>query len=191
MLFTAILLVVLAQSAPQAMFEIDLWPGEGRPVFAASATRLQLRETPSESARAVSTWTGRLGQVLTFDDTRYRTTQVGRFTVLIPTVMTGRQLGGTKRLSRADYYSGKFGPTRLNLNTGDVVEYLQYRAEGTCFVRVAGAAIDADPCPNHQPKAFRLESEPKTEWWIHVVQDELKGWLLVTEATVRVIRREG
>jgi hypothetical protein len=191
MLVTAILLMRLAQSAPQPIFEVDLWPGEGRPVFAASAARLQLRETPTESARVVATWTGRLGQVLVFDETRYRTTQVGRFAVLIPTIMTGRQLGDTKRLSRADYYSGKFGPARLNLHTGDVVEYLQYRAEGTCFVRVAGAAIDADPCPNQQHEAFRLETEPKTEWWIHVIQDDLKGWLLVTEATVRVIRREG
>jgi hypothetical protein len=191
MVFTAILLIVIAQSTPQAVFETELWPGEGRPVFAASAARLQLREGPTESARVVATWTGRLGQVLAFDETRYRTTQAGRFTVLTPTLMTGRRLGDTQRLSRADYYSGKFGPARLNLNTGDVVEYLQYRAEGTCFVRVAGAAIDADPCPNQQQKAFRLETEPTTEWWIHIVQDDLKGWLLVTDATVRVVRREG
>ncbi len=190
MLFATSVIVWLAQSTLPVIFEVDLWPGEGRPVFVASAARLQLREAPSESARVVVTWTGQPGQVLAFGDTRFRTTSVGRFIVLSPTTLTGRLMGNTKQLSRADYYSARFGPARLNLAAGDVVDYLQYRAEGTCFVRVADAAIDADPCPNQQPKVYRLETEPKTEWWIHVVHEEARGWLLVTDTNVRVQRRE-
>jgi len=191
MLFAPMLLIMLAQSMPETAFEVDLWPGEGRPVFAASAARLQLREAPAESAGVAATWTGRIGQVLAFDDTRYRTVEVGRFVVLSPTTLTGRRLGDTRRLSREDYYSGTFGPARVSLRAGDQVEYLQYRAEGTCFVRVGAAAIEADPCPNQDQRRFRLEAEPKTEWWIHVVQGDVCGWLLVADGTVRVIRRGG
>jgi hypothetical protein len=187
---TAILLVVFAQPTP-SIFEVDLWPEEGRPVFAASATTLPLRETPTDAAAVAATWTGRVGQTLPFDDTRYRTTRAGRFIVLLATTISGRQLGDAKRLSRADYYAGKYERVRLDLRQGDAVEYLQYRAEGSCFVRVAAVVIEADRCPNQQPRVFRLESEPKTELWIRVVHADAAGWLLVTDATARIVRRQG
>ena len=47
-------------------------------------------------------------------------------------------------------------------------EYLQYRAEGTCFIRIERRVIDAD-CPAYMKSMFKVEIEPKTELWIHVV----------------------
>ena len=135
-------------------------------------------------------WTGRSGDRLTFDDTLYRTVKAGRFVVRGAATIAGRQLGEMTRLSRSDYYSGKYGAARVNVNAGDVVEYLQARAEGTCFIRVSGSAIDADPCPTQQPDDFRLEVNPETEWWIHIVDPQNNGWLLVTAAAARVVRRE-
>ena len=71
------------------------------------------------------------------------------------------------------------------------IEYLQYRAEGTCFVRLSGVVIDADPCPINDKAMFRLETEPKIEWWIHVVlPDNSVGWLLVTDSRVKLVDRE-
>ena len=191
MSLAALLLVLTAQAASGVVFEVDLWPGEGRPVLAAGRSRLELRESPSESAKVVATWTGRVGRRLTFDDTRYRTATPGRVVAIGSATITGRDLGEVSRLSLSDYYSGSYAAVRVAVKAGDAVEYLQYRAEGTCFVRVAGRAIDADPCPTQQPNSFRLEVTPTTEWWIHIVDGKTRGWLLITDRSARVIRREG
>lgn len=58
------------------------------------------------------------------------------------------------------------------------------------FFRAVGTAIEADSCPSQQPQASRLASEPETEWWVHVNEDESKGWWLAGDTTVRVVRRE-
>jgi len=80
----------------------------------------------------------------------------------------------------------------LPVQAGDTVEYLQYRAEGTCFIRIASDVIDAKLCPNQQPSRFRLDTEPITEWWIHVtIKGKPAGWLLVSDAVVKVVDRLG
>jgi len=106
-------------------------------------------------------WTGRSGDRLTFDDTLYRTVKAGRFVVRGAATIAGRQLGEMTRLSRSDYYSGKYGAARVNVNAGDVVEYLQARAEGTCFIRVSGSAIDADRVRPSSPMTFGSRSTLK------------------------------
>jgi hypothetical protein len=173
------------------LFEVDLWPGEGRPIFEAASRSLELHELPLGSSKASRTVTVALKQRLSFDDTRYRTIESGRITVLAAASITGRTLGFVSRLSREDYYKGMYSQARRDVQPGLNVDYLQYRAEGTCFVRVSGAVIDADPCPINDKAMFRLETEPKTEWWIHVVlPDNSAGWLLVTDSKVKLVDRE-
>jgi hypothetical protein len=100
-------------------------------------------------------------------------------------------LGSVNRFSREDYYKGKFAPALMDVQPGMNVEYLQYRAEGTCFVRIAGNVIDADSCPANDKSKFRVETEPKTEWWIHIVFSGVSaGWLLVTDSSVKAVNRE-
>jgi hypothetical protein len=191
--FRLLIMVILSlQSAASAVFESDLWPGEGIPVFEAVAQQLRLQELPSAASRVVEILTVKPKQQLTFEGTRYRTMKVGQFRVLAPTAVTGRRLGGISRLSKPDYYSGKFGPARVDVAPGDTIEYLQYRAEGTCFVRIAGAVIDADPCPTQKKAEFTLVAEPVTEWWIQItVAGQSVGWLLITGSTAKVIGRKG
>jgi hypothetical protein len=179
------------QASSASVFEVELWPGEGRPVFVAVGSQLSIRELPSDSSSITSTLAVSPGQKLAFDETRYITTTPGRFRVLEPTSVTGRLLGDLRRLSRADYYSGKFDRGSVSVVAGSDIEYLQYRAEGTCFVRVVGQAIDADPCPTQEATKFRLDAQPIVEWWIRVVSDSAgAGWLHVSETTVKVSNRE-
>lgn len=187
-----IVVIVSLQSATGAVFESDLWPGEGIPVFKAVAQQLRLHEAPSAASKVVEILTVKPKQPLTFDGTRYRTMKVGQFRVSAPTAVTGRTLGGISRLSRSDYYSGRFGPARVDVARGDTIEYLQYRAEGTCFVRIAGSVIDADPCPTEKKAEFTLVAEPVTEWWIQItVGGQSVGWLLIGGSTAKVIDRKG
>ena len=192
LLIVLLALAISRQSAPETTFEVDLWPEEGRPVFEAVAPRLRLYEQPSQSSRLVDTARVGRGQRLSFDETRYRTIKPGQLLVLTSTTITGRTVGDVARVSRSDYYSNKFAPVRVAVRAGDRIEYLQYRAEGTCFVRAEGSVIDAAPCPTEQPTQFRLEAKPVTEWWIHLVADgKTRGWLLVTDATAKVVARRG
>ena len=55
----------------------------------------------------------------------------------------------------------------------------------------AGNTIHAGLCPRHR-KEFRLDAEPITEWWIRItVNGEPAGWLLVTDAVVKLVDRLG
>jgi len=67
-----------------------------------------------------------------------------------------------------------------------VIEYLQDRAEGTCFIRVDDQVVDADPCLADDDRTFRLATKPRTEWWIRVVVDRVPvGWVMVDGKAVK------
>jgi hypothetical protein len=178
--------LALFAQAPSSVFEIELWPGEGRPQFQAVTTELGIREMPSTSARIARRLRVSSGQPITFDETRYRTTESGRLQVLSATSVTGRVLGTIRELTRDAYYRGQFPRQTVACKEGDVIGYLQYRAEGTCFVQVADQVVDADPCPAQDDRNFRVVTEPSTEWWIRVVLDRVPvGWVMVDGKTVK------
>jgi hypothetical protein len=50
-----------------------------------------------------------------------------------------------------------------------------------CFLRVDGSVLNGfEP---HPESNFHIESDPVTEWWIHVA--EFGRWLLVDSSTVK------
>ena len=116
----------------------------------------------------------------------------GQIQVLSAGTITGRVIGTAPLLTREAYYKETFPQGTTHVQPGDVIEYLQYRAEGTCFVRVQGRVLDAMPCPSENESSFRVVSQPMTEWWIRVVVDgEPLGWVLVEATTVYLSRRSG
>jgi hypothetical protein len=72
---------------------------------------------------------------------------------------------------------------------GDTIEFLQHRAEGTCFVRWRERVIDARRCPSISPTTWTTLREPDTELWFRVVVDGSAGWVQVTDSTIRIARR--
>ena len=186
--FGLTLIAGLLYSAEGDPFEISLWPGEGRPVLRAQSEQLQLRESPSLSASGSETVKTILNGLLTFDDSRYKTVSVGRIRAISAVKIDGRLIGPVTRLSRGDYY-GRHEHTALDLKPGTEFDYLQYRAEGSCFIRIGGNVIEAEPCPAQSPE-FRLLRVPAVEWWVHVSVGSSSGWVLVGAGTVRVTDRE-
>ena len=178
--------IALAQGAAGVVFEVELWPGEGRPKFVAAATTLHPRAEPSTQAAAMPPLQVKKGEAVEFGSTVYRTTRPGRLRVLASATVTGRRLGPILRLSRDDYYSGKFPAASVPVTAGELIDYLQYRAEGTCFVRIRGDVIDAGPCPQEVATLFALEAKPELEWWIeHLVKGKSQGWVLVDGKDVK------
>src|SRR5689334_71839 len=150
-----------------AIFESDLLPGEGPYEFEAAATRLQLHELPFPSSRISQTIKVSDHQRLPWDDQRYRTIKVGHIRVLKPSSVDGRVMGPIRHLSVKDYQSDLFRRIEIEVTPATNIEYLQYRAEGNCFIRIKNDVIEAG-CPWGDKSAFKLDSEPKTEEWIHL-----------------------
>jgi hypothetical protein len=185
-LLSLLVAVALFAQTTNSVFEIELWPGEGRPRFEAVAGELAIREAPSLSAKVVRRLPVTKGQQVAFDETLYRTIEAGHLEAVAVVNISGRVLGTTRLVTRDAYYKGQFPERAVTVKAGDVVEYLQYRAEGTCFVRVADQVIDADPCPAEDARAFRVMSQAKTEWWIRLVSDRVPlGWVVVDGTTVK------
>ena len=171
------------------VFETGMWPGEGRPRLVAGKNTLLLRAEPRRDAPTRTVLRVNKGQLVEFGETVYRTTVPGRLKVLRNSQVTGRRLGSILRLSRDDYYNGGYPHGSLPVRTGEVIDYLQYRAEGSCLVRIRGEALEADPCPDSTAAAavqFALQTAPQTEWWVEVLlKGQPGGWLLVDGTMVR------
>jgi hypothetical protein len=183
---TSRLLVGLLSQIPH--FVSELWPEEGRPHFAVKHARTSLQTSPSKAATGPNLIL-RPGTEIAFDSTRYVTLRPGTLVARDSAVLTGRNLGKITYLSVHDYYSAPQSTTTVPILRGDQIEYLQYRAEGTCFIRVGGDVIDVDDCP-HGSEHFQVLSEHILEWWIHVsMPNRMGGWLLVDSTNVALLKR--
>ena len=185
------LVVSAARSEDAVAFAVDLWPGEGIPVIEMQRESLPVRAQPDPSADIVDTLRGRVGQRVAFDSTRYQTIATGSIEVLQPFQLTGRDLGDVRRLTIDRYYHSAVSEVTIPLGAPATIEYLQYRAEGTCFVRVDRRVIDAQPCPGFGRESVKVVREPLTRWWILTRGSKgAIGWLQVSDSTARAVRRE-
>lgn len=173
-----------------AVFTVELWPGEGIPVIVAQRPSLALRRSPSLASVPTDTLAVSAGTRLTFDSTRFETLAAGLLTTAAALVVTGRDLGAIDHLTRDDYYRAEFPSVDELVPARASIEYLQDRAEGTCFVRLSGRVIDARVCPSLH-EHVTIEREPLTRWWTFVRNDGgAAGWLIVSDSTAQVVRRE-
>ena len=172
-------------------FAIDLWPGEGIPVIEARRAVLLLRSAPDPDSPVVDSIKGRVGQRVAFDSTSFQTIRSGALRVVTPLVVAGRDLGESTHLTRDRYYMGSTKETSIPVAASGTIEFLQYRAEGTCFVRIERHVIDAQPCPGFGKESVEVIAHPVTRWWILVRgQGGSQGWLLVSDSTAQSVRRE-
>jgi hypothetical protein len=177
-----------AQTAP--VFEVALWPGEGIPVIAAVRGEQPLLRAPSPESSSVGSLGAAAGARIDYDSTRLQTISPAKVTVTDSAVVRGRFLGALHLLSRDGYYSDAFRDTSIALAPSERFEYLQPRAEGSCFIGIDGSVIEANPCPTHEPASFAVSGEPVLRWWIFARSDSADGWLLVSDSTANVVRRE-
>lgn len=172
-------------------FAIDLWPGEGIPVIESRRSSLPLRAHPLLDAAIVDTLKSRVGQRVAFDSTRYQTIESGSIRVTTGLLVEGRDLGATRHLSLETYYGAARSEVSIPVVAPATIDLLQYRAEGTCFLRWEGRVIDAQPCPGFGKDSVQVVREPVTQWWIGVRgQGGTFGWVLVSDSTAQSVRRE-
>ena len=174
-------------------FESEFWPEEGIPVLEAKCDRLALHARPNCDAPVVGYQVAAIGSRILFSSFRYRTLRPGRVIVREECELTGRNLGQIDYLSSANYYEDGGELITLELEANDRLEYLQYRAEGSSFIRWQGLVLDVEYSPwlgSNRP--LELVVEPVTEAWIRVESegDTGAGWILVDDAAVSGIDRK-
>ncbi|MEO7522362.1 MAG: hypothetical protein ABIW79_11155 [Gemmatimonas sp.] len=176
-------------AAGYSRFAIGLWPGEGVPVFSAARPMLLLRASPDSAATVIDTLRAAIGASLQFDSTHVETVQSGVIRVLDHIRVSGRDFGAITFLSRERYNSGASRDTVIELSPPAVIELLQHRAEGTCFVRINAHVIDANPCPMLDKETTVLERTPVVLWWVRVQGPTHAGWIVIDESTARIVKR--
>ena len=180
-----LMLLGVASFVQADAFESGLWPGEGRPVFIARQN-LALHEKPEKDSVMIEKVTIRKGQKIDFKETRYRTLKSGLITVTAPSTISVTSYGRLDFLSSDDYFN-KGIEKSIKLKSGDSLEYLQYRAEGECFIKMKGEVFALQPDENIQ-----ISIEPQTEWWVLAVDKQKKplGWVLIDKKTVEFAERQ-
>jgi hypothetical protein len=182
-----IFLVALLTQSPTAVFETNMPPGEGPHDFMAAGDQLILRALPSGESRTVRSLKVSPGQELPYDQARYRTTREGHIRVVAPFIVKGRMIGQVRYVSGAEYGSDRYRDVELPVTAGADIGYVQYRSEGTCFVRMGKDVIDAAPCPALDRSLTRVESEPAAELWIHVSLGSSVGWLRIEQTSAKEV----
>jgi len=172
---------------PVYAFDSGLWPGEGKPTFFSKTNTLFLYKEPTTKSPIMKEFMTGKGEKIDFDMTRYRNIRPGTIKIKKSVTLTGRNLGPISYLSRSEYYSGTVPYKDYSFQEGTSFEYLQHRAEGSCFIRWRNEVYDIDYCPWFDEKNtdFALESQPVNEWWIRVTKGHSPlGWLLIDKSTV-------
>ena len=186
---TALVLVLLCGTQTAPAFVIEMAPGEGIPHYTARGSTLAVREAPSSNAEIIARVEISAGTTVEYSATRFQTLQPGLLVATNDTEIRGRNLQARRHLTRDDYYRHAGDRSSVSVQRGDSIQYLQYRAEGTCFVIVRGDLWDSNECPALPGSAFTTLSDPIVEWWIQIAGEHVPvGWVLVDPATLLVGR---
>ncbi len=163
------------------LFVSEFWPEEGIPVFKSNTTLLILHTFPSRGSPVVKEEDAQVGKEIKYNAFRYRTLIPGRAVAKKDGRLSGMNLGAINYISKDYYYNAYYHSQNITYKKDEEIEYLQYRAEGSCFIRRNGDVYLIDYCPwlaKHDE--ILMIQEPLTELWIHVISEngEPLGWLL-------------
>jgi hypothetical protein len=172
------------------LFESEFWPEEGRPKFVVKTSPLLLHARPSSESPIVGELPLSLGAPIDFHGFRYRTLRPGEVVAVTDCVVHGRVLGATDYISNANYYHDGGESASIQLARGDRLEYLQYRAEGTGFVRWQGLVFDTDVTWSDLQSPLKQTREPIAEGWVRIGESasDTPGWVLVDEQLQEIDR---
>lgn len=171
---------IFALAIPIAAFECAIFPGEGPHSVNAPGGEIVLRAAPSHAAGESMTISPAKGTSLRWSETRFRTLTPGRFYARESGTMQGSAYGPVSFLSRQDYYRGRFGWGTFSYAKGDSIEYLQYRAEGSFLLRIAGNVIGAELL-SKRAVPLKEVRRPELELWIRLTDQDgdPSGWYQV------------
>ena len=205
------LLIPLLLLSQEAVFEAELWGHEGLPFFATVAAVVPIYAQPNFESEITDSlpypvgtpieidwawWLTSLGmpdndrtvratksRPLKFTGFLTRTTKPGSIEILKEMTLGVGSYGSDTYLSRKDlHWSVRLKRSELSLEPGTILEYLQYRAEGSRFVlindQVIGMTLD-------DARQFRVIEQPELVLWLKIAEmGNPIGWVPVATGLV-------
>lgn len=170
--FIAAMLAV-AMPATAAEFQSEIPPGEG-PLTLVAKTDAPLFVRPDKRSEKVAGDEVKKGEMLGRGRHLYRTLKPGRITVTSPFQVKAHSYGAINLLTRMSSSTLK----TFSFEPGDLIEYLQYRSEGFCILRIGNEVIEA---PEPDPRRTTRKTKPVNEWWVLALGsfEAERGWALV------------
>lgn len=175
-----------ASGAPQVSFESELPLGEGSTSFTPKVESLKLHAQPDANSPATDRKVT-LQKSISYKETRLKILKPGVVKALRDAALeNAASLGKIAYLSRQKYYEANSKTQTLNLKSGETLEYLQKRAEGSCLVRRQGEVFELSTCDFEDKTRFSWETQPTIEQWIQLPKTgaETGGWLRVDDRTL-------
>lgn len=178
-------LIIILVSRLGFAFESEMFPSEYLPIITASGDSMILRGAPMTYAKISRIIKPAQGDTIKFGKVRYRTVFSGLYLARVSGVAYGAVYGNIYYLSLDDYWGARMKISTLKFAEGDILEYLQYRAERWEFWRINDHVICAeylarDPTPF---KKLPLKELRRGQWelWIQVRDNDSNslGWYLL------------
>lgn len=156
--FFAIGVVVGLVASPGVaqVFSIDLWPEEGKPSLVATGKPVKVFKEPTTRSSLIGTLTIEKDSVILFGDVRTVTVKVGVVKFAKGDETDATDFGNVASMNRQQY-DDKGKPVVVKFTKDETVDYLQYRAEGSFFVRRGGNVLAFSGGPEPSPP-------PVVEW---------------------------
>lgn len=175
----------LVKEQSSIVFASELWPAEGVPKFKVGTEVLTIYDQPSLKSRVINELEVKPGTEIRFKDFRYITVSSGILAAREDGYLEGEDYGEIRYLSKNDYYQnyGKKTVSRtIKYRKGESIELVQYRAEGSSFIRKEGHIIVLERLPwVYSNSPLILSKNPITEGWIKVidVNGDSVGWVII------------
>ncbi len=182
-MFRAILLVYVSLLSVHAVaFETSIAPGEGRKRFRSPSDSLQLHSAPSIHSWVIKNLKVKSGAEIAYDQKRFRTITPGLLIAEKSGSISGTNYGVISYLSVEDYNRFRGARKDFEYAAKDTIEYLQYRAEGTGFIRLDNQVLAVDLTSQKVANLLQVR-DPVVEFWIRVIDTDSNpiGWYRIRD----------
>lgn len=153
-------------------------PGE-HPFYARATVNVPLYSSPDRNSARVIGDEVHAGEVIgNRGGIRFRTVRSGELLIKNPLSLPGHNFGAIDVLALESPSTLK----TYSFEPGRVLEYLRYRGEGFCLVRIDGEVVEI---PEPPAKSAELRKKPETELWIGVLGafESGRGWALFDDSS--------
>lgn len=178
---TFMLPVLLYSSMSLAqVFSVGLWPNEGKPALSSLGKPIPVFKMPSSKSAKIGDLTLKKAHTINFSDAVTITLKPGLIMFNKGSELKGTDYGKVTALTKDEYYD-RGTPFNGKIASDETLDYLQYRAEGSFFIRRNGKVLALESGP--EPL-----SKPMTEWWVRLKLTKNKldsGWIKIQSDMVQ------
>jgi len=159
-------------------FVAELWLEEGIPKYIANTRRMSIYEKPDLNSPYEDIQVD-LDESINFDSFILKVVNPGILYVTKDLTLNCINYGAISKLTKQSYYSDGIKDS-IFLKVGDKMEYLTYRAEGTCLFRYKHKVYESEIDLKDFDTYISLTSPPVIHQWVGITNNKYNktmGWV--------------